>query len=352
MPLGARLLLILGVLALGGAVLYTASGGLARIAAGLASTISGFVDNLGAIPTPSPTPVVVGAAPTIESPQEPYTNQAAVDLVVVVPAEAVGDPANRVRVYVSLAGKAPKRIAEVSIGSTPRVVIANVTLVSGANDFTATVFGAAGESDPSAVVTYVLDQGKPKVTVTSPKDGATVNLATVTITGKTQGRSTVLAHNGANAASATAVASADGAFSLTLPLAPGTNAVTIQATDPAGNVGAATITIRRGTGKLTASLTASTYRFSRARLPDPLVLSVLVTDPDGKPLAGARATFSVTIPGVAPITATRTTGTDGKAQFRTTVPKGAAIGSGLLSVLVSAGDLGTTSARDGLTIAK
>jgi protocatechuate 3,4-dioxygenase beta subunit len=179
-----------------------------------------------------------------------------------------------------------------------------------------------------------------------------VNRASVTITGKTQGRSILVGHNDATGATSTALASADGAFTFVLALDTGTNAVSIQATDPAGNVGTAKLTIRRGTGKLAVSLTASTYRFSRATLPDPLILSVLVTDPDGTPLAGARVTFSVTLPGVPPITAERTTGADGRAEFRTTVPKGAMIGSGPASVYVSAGDLGTTSNRTVITIAK
>jgi hypothetical protein len=351
-PLGARLLLVLAVLALGGAVLYTAGGGLGKLASSIGSTVGGMLGNLTATPVPSPTPLVIGASPTIESPQEPYTNTAAVDLVVVVPSDALGRTTNKVRLYVSLAGKAPKRIAEVPVASTSRVVIPAVKLAAGPNDFTATILGPAGETPPSSVVTYVLDTVAPKVTVTSPKDGATVNKASVTITGKTQGRSVVFAHNDTNNASATAVASADGAFTVVLALETGPNAVTVQVTDPAGNVAAAALTIRRGTGKLTAKLDVSAYRFSRANLPYPLILSVLVTDPDGTPLAGARATFSVTISGVPPITADRTTGADGRAQFKTTIPKGAMVGTGQALVLVFAGDLGSTSDRTVLTVTK
>ena len=351
-PLGARLLLVVAVLALGGAVLYTASGSLGGVAKALASAVGGVVGNLTATPVPSPTPLVIGASPTIESPQEPYTNVAAVDLVVVVPADAPGRATSKIRLYVAVAGKAPKRIAETAVAATTRVVIPSVKLVAGANDFSATILGPAGETPPSTVVTYVLDQAPPKVTVTSPKDGATVNKASVTITGKTQGRSVIFAHNDNGNASATFVASADGAFSVVLALGTGANAVTIQATDPAGNVAALPLTIKRGTGKLSASLGVSTYRFSRARLPYPLILTVLVTDPDGTPLAGARATFSVTIPGVPPITAERTTGADGRAEFKTTIPKGAMVGSGPASVLVSAADLSTTSDRTVLTVTK
>jgi hypothetical protein len=139
---------------------------------------------------------------------------------------------------------------------------------------------------------------------------------------------------------------------LAIALAPGPNAISIQAIDPAGNIGTAVLTILRGTGRLTANLTASAYQFSRAKLPDPLDLTARVTDPDGKPLAGVRVTFSVTLPGVGPITADRTTDSNGGALFRTTVPKGAAVGLGVASVFVSAGEFGTTTDKTGLTITK
>jgi hypothetical protein len=351
-PLPARILLVAAVVGLVGVVLFSATGGLARIAGAFGSAIGGVVGGLTATPIPSPTAVVVPDPPTIESPVEPYTNQPAIDLVVLVPSDVVGDKAARVRVYVAVGGKAPKRIAELPIGSTPRVVVPDVNLVAGGNDFSATLLAAGGESAASPIVTFVLDQTKPKVTISAPKDNATVNRATATITGKTQGRSSVLAHNLASGASVTVAATADGSFSLVIALATGTNEVQVQATDPAGNVGSAAVTIRRGTGKLTTSLGASKYTFSRAKLPEPLDLTATVTDPDGKPLAGVRVTFSVTLPGVRPITSDRTTDSNGRALFRTTVPKGAALGSGVASVLVTTADLGTASDRIGLTIAK
>ena len=351
-PLAGRILLVLAVTGLVGAVLFSATGGLARIAGAFGSAFGGMVGGLTATPVPSPTPIVAPDPPTIESPAEPYTNQPAIDLVVLVPSDAVGDKAARVRLYVSVGGKAPKRIAEAAIGATPRVVIPDVNLVAGGNDFSATLLTAGGESAASPIVTFVLDQTKPKVTITAPKDNATINRATATITGKTQGRSSVLAYNAASGTSATVAAAADGTFSVAVELATGTNEVQLQATDPAGNVGSAAVTIRRGTGALTVSLGASTYVFSRAKLPQPLDLTAVVTDPDGKPLPGARVTFSVTLPGVGPITSDRTTDSNGRALFRTVVPKGAAVGSGIASVLVKATEFGTASDRIGLTIRK
>lgn len=348
----ARLVLVVAVVALGGGALFLATGGLGRALAALGTTVGGFVDDLRATPAPSVNVGIVADSPVIESPQEPYTNQAAVDLVVLIPKALVGHAETRVRVFRAVGDAQSTQIAEVAIGSSPRVVVPHVALASGSNDFTATLDGPAGESEASAVVTFVLDQAKPKVTLTSPKDNSTINGQTVTIAGKTQGRSTLVARNDVNGASVVGVATADGTFRLIVPLAPGSNAVVIESTDPAGNVGALALTYRRGTGKLTAKLNASAYRFSRAKLPDPLELTVLVADPDGRALAGARVTFSVSIPGVGPITSDRVTGSDGRAVFKTAVPKGAAVGTGPVSVLVTAAPFGNATDKTVITVTK
>ena len=60
--------------------------------------------------------------------------------------------------------------------------------------------------------------------------------------------------------------------------------------------------VKRGSGKLTAKLTASTYQIKRSRLPEPITLTATVTDPDGKPLADADVTFTLSIPGIPTVT--------------------------------------------------
>ena len=204
----------------------------------------------------------------------------------------------------------------------------------------------------SPVVTWILDQTPPKVTVTSPKNEATVNRAAVNFVGKTQGRSALVARNEANNASITGAAAPDGTFSLALPLAPGTNGIVITATDPAGNVGELVMSVSRGSGKLTAIVTANPVRLSRASLPESLNLTVAVTDPDGRPLEGSNVTFIVTIPGIPPVTSDTTTRGDGKATFQTTVPRGAGEGSIGISVLVTTADFGTTTARTAINLSK
>jgi hypothetical protein len=78
------------------------------------------------------------------------------------------------------------------VATTAQTVIP-VELTKGINDFTVTIVGPGGESDPSLVVRYVLDQAPAKITIYSPEEGAVVNGTVVEISGKTQARSSLIA---------------------------------------------------------------------------------------------------------------------------------------------------------------
>ena len=100
--------------------------------------------------------------------------------------------------------------------------------------------------------------------------------------------------------------------------------------------------VKRGSGKLTAKLTASTYQIKRSRLPEPITLSATVTDPDGKALADADVTFTLSMPGIPTVTIDGKTNANGRASFSTTIPKGADVGQGSATVLVTSKELGST----------
>ena len=191
----------------------------------------------------------------------------------------------------------------------------------------------------------------PKIELSVPKDGATINRATVEVLGTTQGRSTLVARNDANGASVTGGAASDGSFRLTLPLDAGANNVVVTATDPAGNVGEVVVTVRRGSGQLVAGVTATPVRLRLTQLPTLLRVTASVTDPDGRPLAEATVTFVVTAPGLPPVTFETDTGADGRATFETTIAVGAVEGSLGVDILVTTTDYGTTTARTALTVA-
>jgi hypothetical protein len=214
------------------------------------------------------------------------------------------------------------------------------------------ITGPGGESDHSAVVRYVFDDAPPKITVTSPKNNAVINAKAVTIKGKTQARTTLLARNDANGSSVAGTAESDGTFTLSVALATGVNTITVTGTDPAGNTSQASVTVKRGTGKLAVALTASTYTIKHSKLPEPVTLTAAVSDPDGHALVGAGVTFTLSMPGIPTVSIDGTTGSDGTATFKTTVPKGADVGQGSATVLVTTTDYGSAQDYTVITISK
>jgi hypothetical protein len=340
-----------GVVVVALLVLYIGAGGVGVVANALGSTISSFVQGVTATPLPVATPVTVAEAPTIESPAEPYTNQSQVDLSVTVPSRLAGDADYVVRVYLALKDQAPAPIDEKPLAPTPRMIIP-VTLTKGINDFSVTLVGPGGESESSPLVRFVLDVDPPVIKLSSPKDGAMINRKAVTLEGRTQGRSTLHARNGKTGESIGGTAAADGTFALALPIASGSNPIRVTATDPAGNVNTLELTVRRGSGQLRASVSASSYSISQRTLPFEIRLVALVDDPDGKPLAGARVTFTLSIPGVKTVTGDAITDESGLASFTTRIPKSADRGGGTAGILVRTTDHGRTTDETVITIRK
>lgn len=350
LPIISQAILTLSILALGAVVFLTAGGAIGPLVASLGNTIQGAVGKLAGSEQPSPSIVVATDAPIIAAPDHPLTNQKTINLAITVPVATIGTDA-KVRVYVALSGLTPAPVREAAIGGTATVDV-GVQLTKGPNTFTATIVRDGVESPPSDPQTITLDQDPPKITVSAPKNGATVSGATVTLTGTTQAQSQLVAQNAANGSSISGLADANGKFSLTLPIDAGANAITITATDPAGNVGTASITVNEGTGKLRASLSASLYRISISKPPGSLQLRVTVADPNGAPVVGASAFFTLQIPGLAPISATITTDTSGRASFTTALVGPMTVGTGLATVLVTSTDFGTVTDRVNLTFVK
>ena len=117
---------------------------------------------------------------------------------------------------------------------------ANVSLLNeGANSVTAEDTDAAGNTGTSSPVTFTLDTQPPTVAITSA--GATTTQATQTIAGTVSsteaaaGSMVTLYDNGAQVA--TAELQSDGSWSTTIGLKEGSNSVTAEDTDAAGNTG-------------------------------------------------------------------------------------------------------------------
>jgi hypothetical protein len=354
LPLVMKVFLAASVALLGGAILWVGSGQVGPFVSSVARGLGGFVTQVSSVvgsPTPSGVPEV-GDAPTIDAPDQLYTNHDTVDLTINVPAAVAGKDGYSVRLYVTLPDTEADLVTEVPVGGTSVQVISGVELANGRNDFQASISGPGGESELSSIATWILDTSKPVVKIISPKDGAAVTKPTVTIKGKSQGNSEVRLQNTSNGSIATVNAGKDGLWQASIGVSNGTNQIQITATDPAGNSNTTQLSVVKGSGKMTATLNGSTYRFRASRLPRRLTLTVTVLGSDGKPLPGATSLFTVSVPGLEAIVSGQIrTGADGTASFSTMIPKGATPGSGLATVLVTAdSEPGSATDRQVLTI--
>jgi hypothetical protein len=300
LPFVAKGLLAISIIAMGGYVLWMASGGVGPVLASIVRGFGGFVETVGiAVSSPDPTEApTVSGAPVISPPEQPYTNAESVDVTVTVPKSIAGQSGYTVQLWATVPDTEPAIVASVPIGATSVLRIPGVALAKGRNDIQASIVGPGGESERSVVVTWVLDVVKPKVQVLSPKDGAAISKATTTIKGKTQGGSTVRLNDDVNGATASVKADADGLWEASIAVGEGLNTITITITDPAGNVNTGTLSLRRGSGQLKASLSGSAYRFKVKALPKQVSFTVVVTGPGGGRLSGATALFTVSVPGL------------------------------------------------------
>jgi hypothetical protein len=348
MPLVAKVAMACGLLVLAWICLMIGLGLVGPAVSALARGFGGMIGSMANIVV-SPAPTVAGTvsgAPMIDPPDSATVNTATINLTVEVPTAVVGAQGYTCRLYVALPNTEPAIVTETPVGGTATLVLSGIALTKGANTFTATVVGPAGESARSAPVTVTLDLSKPKITIASPKNGTSAKGSTITVTGTTQASSNVRLQNDANGATATAAADDTGFFSAVIAIAAGPNTITITVTDPAGNGNTATLTVSKGSGTLRVTLSSTAYQFTSSKLPTNLTFTAVVVGADGKRVAGATALFTVSVPGLqALVSQPMTTDTSGIAKFSTTIPKGATAGSGLATVLITM-PTGTQTATD------
>lgn len=117
---------------------------------------------------------------------------------------------------------------------------AQVTLSEGFNSITATATNSSGSDSDSVSVT--LDQQAPSVTLTQPADGTLTTFAGVQVRGFSSD------DNGVTSITVNGLIPAGTPFNfvVVVPLVLGENVITAEATDAAGNVGTASVTVIRG----------------------------------------------------------------------------------------------------------
>jgi hypothetical protein len=123
-----------------------------------------------------------------------------------------------------------------------------VTLTEGTNTVTVIAKDLAG-NEAKWTRTVVLDKTAPKVTITSPKAGLVTNVAGQTVTGTVDDLTAAIKQGTTN------VTNTNGTFTTSYTLVAGVNTITVMATDRAGNVGTASITVTLDT---TSQLTITT----------------------------------------------------------------------------------------------
>ena len=272
MPGAARAILLVAVIALAGAFALVATGAISAAVAGLGGSIGGLLGGLTGSPTPqaSTGAVAPDAAPRLEAPDNPYTSTDAYDLRGLLPSGVAGSEELSLRVFVGA-----EEVDEVPVPPTADFLVTAIPLTEGENEITAAIVSPDGEGPRSVPIVITLDTKDPGLAISAPADKSRVKAAVqiVTVEGTTQPGANVSIRNG-NTGGSASVDAATGVQSV--GIADGTNTLTVTATDQAGNETTKSVSVLRGSGKLTAQVDVSPSRLKASRLPEPYVLRATV----------------------------------------------------------------------------
>ena len=357
-PLPIGLAIGAALVMLGLVVVLIGSGLVVNVATGFGNAFHDAMTRLASQPPASAAPSgeVSVDTPTLDPPgNSGYTNQASQTLDGRVPPATVGKSGYTVRVYQLGTGKnganSKSLVASVDVGSTTRFATPPITLVEGANTFAAALAGPTGEGNLSQSISITLDTTAPSINITSPKQNATINASTLNLAGQTDpGIGLIVRNQQVAGGGATPVSSGpDGKFTASLPIVAGPNTIVVSATDLAGNSSSTTLTVKRAYGDLAAHLQVTPSKFKSAGATS-LKLVLHATSTNGGPLADASATFTVQVPGLAPVVSPNiTTDATGTATWQISI-SGATAGSGQASVLVTSPAGDTVTATAAITI--
>lgn len=339
LTLGRRIGVLVVLVALGAAILLAASGGDGDRTPGIVS--AGASAAAAATPTPATDPAtttapVVGAptgSASFVAPEPTLVNTRRVDLRVRVPDPGVAWDGLELRVMRGGTQVLAKAITPADVNSKGRVTLKGIPLKRGANKLTVVLANAAGAGPASDTLAIRLDDRPPRLKVTEPRDGSTVNADSVTVRGRTVAGARVIVRNVTTDRKLEAFADGQGRFEADLPLRRGRDTIKVAVSDQAGNQNVQQLVIVRGNGKPEGSLSLSRTVYKRAKLPRNLDMRVTVRDAEGRPVKGATVVFTVAPPGSQAQVRETTTNKDGVASwsgFR--IVKDAAVGPGLVTI--------------------
>lgn len=329
-----RIGVALGLLAVGGTIVLAGTGALDRGNAPSASTQPSLSSSLSpsAAATTEPSPTI--PVPTLEGAATVVTRERYWQVTVSVPADLPERRRNRLFVY-----RGDTVVAEAPLGRAGELTIEDIPLRRGENLMTAALRGPNGEGPRSEVVVVTRDDEPPSVSVNEPLPDEELYTEGVTVSGASEPGAQLTVSNGATGRSTAASVAADGSFRAEVGLVLGSNDLTVQATDAAGNVGSAQLTVVRVEGEPEARLTLSQSVFQVRRLPGSISLRVLVVDAEGTTIDAADVVFSLSPPGL-PTTTYRTVTVRGEASWLdVSLPRdGAVAGEGFATARVTLAD--------------
>jgi len=298
LTLGRRIGVLVVLAALGFAIVLAASGGREDdgthgvVALPSTAVVALPTDMADAAATYVP---VVGAPtgqPTFVTPDSTLVSKRRKNLQVRVPDPGVPWDGLELRVLRGGTEILTQRIGPDDINAKGRVTLKGVPLKRGSNRLAVVFANASGTGPPSDTLSIRLDDLPPRLKVTAPRDGATLNADDVVVKGRTVPGLRVIVRNVTTDQKEEAFADGEGRFQAQIGLKRGRDTIKVAVADAVGNQATKEVVIVRGNGKAEADLALSRHRVRRSALPKAIDATVTVRDAEGRPIKGARVEFT------------------------------------------------------------
>jgi Glucodextranase, domain B len=222
-------------------------------------------------------------------------------------------------------------VRDVDITHTKVMSVSDIALKVGANAIAVAYIWNGTPGPASNTVTVTRDGSAPTVDVSAPLDDEVTSASSVTVTGRTEGGTSLHVHNTTAGTAANATAGTDGTFSVSVPLIAGDNTLVVTATDPAGNSTTVQRSVKRDPDASDLEIELSHKSIKYENLPVSLDVTAVLTNGLGAAADGSVVTFSISPPGV-PASIYQTKMQSAQADWSgAVVPVGAQPGSGFVT---------------------
>jgi hypothetical protein len=291
------------------------------------------VDATASPPPDQPDGEVPQEVPVLVPPEATRTRERSIDLLVTVPETRLRPRDLRLHVL-----RGDRVMADVR-ATRGEVAVTEIRLRLGDNVLTAALVGPGGMGPRSEPITVTVDREAPAVRIEAPRNGQSVQGASVNVRGTTEPGALVTITNRGHGGPYSLTAGPDGAFRASVALATGGNRITVRVEDDLGNARTADLRVVRGRFEATARLRLRPRELRLARLPARLTITLVVRSTQGDPVARAPVVFSLGPFGQSVDTFETTTDRDGRAVWVKNIPRdGARRGVGKVTATVTLPD--------------